>query len=152
MSGFLVCFWKDYEIWCKCMYARGLLWKQCLLFIMLTHEVGGECWQNGSGSWTFPPFCCCATDGSRGAVTKQPLTWKCRSNKGVSLYTSMWNKLHLLKFIDLLNIYRALAVDVGMVMGWVVCFSSGDSGSPPLVQILTSAACRLLFITGKTCG
>jgi len=34
---------------------------------------------------------------------------------------------------------------------WVVCFSSGDSVSvsPPLVQLLLQAACRLLFIAGE---
>ena len=31
----------------------------------------------------------------------------------------------------------------------MVCFSSGDSGSPLLVQIVTSMARRLLFITGE---
>ena len=42
-------------------------------------------------------------------------------------------------------------MDVSAVRQWVVCFSSGDSnsGSPMLVQTLTSMACRLLFITGK---
>ena len=29
---------------------------------------------------------------------------------------------------------------------WVVHFSSGDSGSPLLVQVVTSMACGLLFI------
>ena len=32
---------------------------------------------------------------------------------------------------------------------WVLCFSSGNSGSPLLVQILGSTACRLLLITSK---
>ena len=42
-------------------------------------------------------------------------------------------------------------VDVSTVRQWVVCFSSDNinSGSPPLVQIVTSVACRLLFIAGK---
>jgi len=31
---------------------------------------------------------------------------------------------------------------------WVVHFSSGDNGSPPLVQTFMSMACRLLFISG----
>jgi len=37
------------------------------------------------------------------------------------------------------------------VRQWVVHFSSSDrnSGSPLLVHILTSVACRLLFIAGK---
>ena len=50
----------------------------------------------------------------------------------------------------LLNIDRDQSVDVSTVRQWVVCFSSGDnSGSSPLVQICTSTAYRLLFITGK---
>ena len=46
----------------------------------------------------------------------------------------------------LLNIYRCEHSEM-----CVVCFSSGDgdSGSPPLVQIFTSTACRLLFIAGE---
>ena len=51
----------------------------------------------------------------------------------------------------LLNVSAEQRVDVSTVRLWVVCFSSSnsDSGSLPLVQIFTSAACRLLFITGK---
>jgi len=30
-----------------------------------------------------------------------------------------------------------------------VYFSSGNSGSPLLMQVFTSTACRLLFITGN---
>ena len=32
---------------------------------------------------------------------------------------------------------------------WVLHFSTGNSGSPPLVQIFTSMLCRLLFIVGE---
>ena len=51
----------------------------------------------------------------------------------------------------LLNVGGDQTVDVSAVRQWVVCFSSDNinSGSPPLVQIVTSAACRLLFIAGK---
>ena len=51
----------------------------------------------------------------------------------------------------LLKAYGDQAVDVSTLRQWVVRFSSSDGvcGSPPLVQILTSAACRLLFIAGK---
>ena len=52
----------------------------------------------------------------------------------------------------LLNICRDQTVDVSTVKQWVVYFSSGnsdsDNGSPPAEQILMSAACMLLFITG----
>jgi len=40
-------------------------------------------------------------------------------------------------------------VDVSAGRLWVVSCSSGDSGSPPLVQIVTCVACRFLFIAGK---
>ncbi|MFV1073149.1 hypothetical protein, partial [Klebsiella pneumoniae] len=48
----------------------------------------------------------------------------------------------------LLNIYGDQTVDVSTVRWWVVHFSSGDSdsGSPPLVQMVTSTACRLTFV------
>lgn len=40
-------------------------------------------------------------------------------------------------------------MDDSTVRGWVVHFSRGDSGSPPLVQTFVRAACRLLFITAE---
>jgi len=46
----------------------------------------------------------------------------------------------------LMNTYKYQTVDVRQ---WVVHFSSGDSGSPLLVQIATGMTLRLLFITGK---
>ena len=49
----------------------------------------------------------------------------------------------------LLNTDGDQPVDVGTVRQWVVHFISGDSGSPLVVQILTSTVCRLLFIAGE---
>ncbi len=51
----------------------------------------------------------------------------------------------------LLNVYGDQTVDVSSVRQLVVCFCSGDSNSmsPLTVQIFTSEACRLLFITGE---
>ena len=51
----------------------------------------------------------------------------------------------------LLNIYGDQTVDVSTARLWVVHFSSSDSdnGSPPMVQIFMSAACRLLFNAGE---
>lgn len=49
----------------------------------------------------------------------------------------------------LLKVYENHTVDVSTVRQQVVHFSSGDSSSPPLVKILTSEACRLLFLIGK---
>ena len=47
------------------------------------------------------------------------------------------------------NISGDQTVDVNIVRWRVVRFSSGDSGSPSLVQIFMSAACRHLFIAGE---
>jgi len=49
----------------------------------------------------------------------------------------------------LLNVDGYQTVGVRTLREWVVRFSSGNSGSPPLVQTFTNAACRLLFITGE---
>jgi len=49
----------------------------------------------------------------------------------------------------LLNVYGDEAVGVSTVRQRVVCFSNGNSGSSLLVQIVTSLACRLLFIAGE---
>jgi len=49
----------------------------------------------------------------------------------------------------LLNFYGDQAVGVSTVKCWVVHFSNSNSGLHLLVQILMSAACRLLFIAGE---
>jgi len=51
----------------------------------------------------------------------------------------------------LMSINGDQTLDVSTVRQWVVHFSSGDSnsGSPSVVQIFTSVACTLLFITGE---
>jgi len=51
----------------------------------------------------------------------------------------------------LLYYSRDQAVDVSTLRQWVVSLRIGDtdSGSPRLVQIFMSTACRILFITGK---
>lgn len=51
----------------------------------------------------------------------------------------------------MLNVDGNQTADVSTVRRWVVRFSSGknSSGSLPLVQVVTSAACRLLVIAGK---
>ena len=49
------------------------------------------------------------------------------------------------------NVSEDQTMDVSTVRLWVVYFSSGspNSGSPPLVQVFRSVACRLFFITGE---
>lgn len=50
-----------------------------------------------------------------------------------------------------LNISRNQIVDMRTARCWVVHFSSGDSnnGSPPLVQVVTSIACRLCSLLAE---
>ena len=49
----------------------------------------------------------------------------------------------------LLNIYGDQTADVSTVRQWIMHFSSSDSnsGSPPLMRIFRSVACRLLLNT-----
>ena len=47
------------------------------------------------------------------------------------------------------NVSGDLRVDMSTVRCWVVHFSSGDSGSPQLVQILTNMVHSFLFIAGE---
>ena len=49
----------------------------------------------------------------------------------------------------LLKVDGNAAVAVSAVRWWVLCFSSGDSGSSLLVQIFISTTCRLLLIAGE---
>ena len=88
-------------------------------------------------------FCCHATNGSRGTVWQKQrcATEFLHAEKTVS------TDVHL----HLLNIYGDQTVNVSTVRQWVVRFSSGsrDSGSPPLVQILTNTTYKALFITEK---
>ena len=51
----------------------------------------------------------------------------------------------------LLNFFGHQTVDMGMMMWWVLCFSSGgsESGSPLLVQIIVGVAGKLSFIAGE---
>jgi len=42
----------------------------------------------------------------------------------------------------LLNVYEDQTADVSTVRWWVINFSSGNSESPPVVQIFMSTACR----------
>ena len=88
-------------------------------------------------------FCCYMRDGSRGAVWQNSI-WhgSVYEARGVTEF------LHAEK---LLSIYGDQTVGVRTVRQRVLHFSSGnnDIGSPLVVQILTSTACRLLFIAGE---
>jgi len=73
-------------------------------------------------------FCCTVTDGSRGAVWQNGISWKCAWGKGMELNSLMWEKMaHIDIHWCFLNISEDPTVDVSTVRLWVVCFSSDDS-------------------------
>ena len=86
----------------------------------------------------------------RGSPTEWHLTWKCRWSKGVKMNFSMWKKRHPLTFTDTGEHLWGPNSGCEHSEAMLECYSSGDndSRSPPLVQILTSMACRLFFIPG----
>ena len=122
---------------------------------MSAHNIRWERWWCGRRSWTFPPILhyillLCDKWQQRGSPTEWHPTWKCVGSKGVPLNSSVWKKMALVdSHWSLLNIYGDQTWDVNAQGRLVVCFSSGNSGSPLLVQIDSSAACMLLFTTGK---
>lgn len=76
----------------------------------------------------------------------------CMWNKGVSRNSSMQKTMHPINNDSyLLNVCAALTVDMSTVRWGLVRFSSNHSSSvsPPLVQLFTSKACRLLLIASK---
>ena len=105
-------------------------------------DVGGMTAEVEPSHQYFVTFCCRVTDG-RWTVWQNGI-WhgSIDKEKVVSLNFSVWgvfpvNGMSMLVApIDihghLLNIYGDQPVDVSTVRQWVVCFSSGDSGSPLL--------------------
>ena len=96
-------------------------------------------------------FCCCATDGSRGEAWQNGIwhgsvyeTMVCQWISLCGKNSTHWRSLNRAE-------YGEQTVDMSIVRWWMMCWNSGDSdnGSPPLVQIFTSSACKLLFIAGK---
>jgi len=120
-------------------------------FILLDHDVRGECWQYGSGVWAFRTIFCCfvAAEGQSDNKASDMEVWM--KQRCVTEF------LHVEKMAptdihwSLMYVYGDQTVGVSTVRWWVVHFSSGNSnsGSPLLVQILRSAAYRLLFIAGE---
>ena len=97
-------------------------------------------------------FCCCVTDGSRGAV------WQNGVWHGSVYETMGWNWIPPCgkngTHWHLLNVYGDQTVNVGTMRQWVVHFSSGDNNSSGdnlhwCRFFFTSTACRLLFISGE---
>jgi len=142
---------------CLSHYYKGCPESNISYLFMLDHDIRGRYWWDAAEvepSYQYSiTLCCCMTDGSREVLqTGWCLTWKCIESKGVSLNSFMWEKKwHSLTFINTCsNVYGDQTVDVSTVRWWVVCFSSGDSGSPALVQVFTNRACRFLFVAGES--
>ena len=122
---------------------------------MLAHNIRGRYWWFGSRGWTFPPISHyilfimwqMAAEGwseknyvwCGNVYEANVCDWilPCRNN-GTHWHSSMPSVC-----------YGDQTVDVEHSEAVVVSFSSGDSVSPPLVQMFMNAACRLLFLTGK---
>ena len=98
-------------------------------------------------------LCCCATDGSRGALWQNGV-WH-GSVYAVCVFSMHWippcGMASIAIHSYLLNVYGDQPVDVSTVKGWVICFSSGNSNnrSLSLIQILDKHAgsCSLLAKT-----
>ena len=114
----------------------------------------------GSRRWTCPPLLHyillpCGRWQYRGNLIEWRLTWNCVWSKGVKLNSSMQKKLHPLTFMVTCWMFMEIKWWMWAQWGDGWChFSSGDnnSGSPSLVQIFTSTACRLLFIAAENAG
>ena len=90
---------------------------------------------------------CCVTDGSRGALWQNGVWHRSVDEAKVCHWiSSCRQKLHSLTFICwcLLNVSGDQTADVSTMRWWM-------GGSLLLVQIVLSAACRLLFTAGKKC-
>ena len=72
-------------------------------------------------------FCCHVTDGSRKCVTEVRVKQRC-----VTEFLHAENIAHIATNQCLMDVYGDQTADVSMVKWWVVHFSSGNSGSPPL--------------------
>ena len=93
-------------------------------------------------------FCCCDKWQLKDSQTAWCQTWKCGWSKSEKLTFSTQEKWHPVTFVHACwNIFGDQTLDVNTV----VHFSSGDSdsGSPLLVQSLTSTPRMLLFIADE---
>jgi len=117
-------------------------------FVTLVHDIRGSCWWYGSREWTFPPipryiFLPCDRWQQRGTLTQWHLTWKCVWSKGVELNSSMQKEKSPLDAC-----WMCMEAKHWVSTQWGRGCCNSNSGAPHLVQIFTSAACRLSFITG----
>jgi len=95
---------KVLKIICKRQIHKGCSKSNASCFIMSAHDIRGRCCWYGSWGWTFSPIfyyilLLCDRWQQRGSLTKWHLIWRCIWIKGVSLISSLWEKLYLLIFI-----------------------------------------------------
>jgi len=141
---------KHEQVWC-CKRAAPKITSILLCWLTTPEaDVGGIAVEVEPFHQHSATFCCCVTDGNRGALWQSDVWhtsvdeakvrhWitRCRKNG------AHWHSP------TLLNIYGDQTVDLSTVRWWVAHFSGGDSSSGhPVVQIVTSRTSRLLFITG----
>ena len=89
----------------------------------------------------------------RSSPTKQCVTWKSVWNKDVESDSSIQKKWHPVTVINTCWMFMETKqwMWAQWGCGWCISAVATDTGSPPLAQIITSMACRLLFIFGKKC-
>ena len=102
-------------------------------------------------SWQYSiTFCCHMAGGNRRAVWQNGIWYVSEYEAKVVNWippSGKTNGTHWLKW--LLNTDGNQTVNVNTLKWWMVYLSSGDSGSPPLMQIFMSMACRVLFIADE---
>ena len=145
------------SIWCVNKNIRiyeGCSKSNASYFVMLAHSIRRGGWWYGSRGWTFPPISHymllpCDRWQQRGSLTE----W-CHVRSADE--AKVWNLIpphgkngtHWLTLTLAECLWRPNSGCECWVGGH---FSSGDGngGSPPLVQILTSTACRFLLMDGE---
>ena len=129
-----------YEIYDGCSESNAFY------FIMLAHNIRGQCWWYSNRDWTFPPIfhpitCCCyVTGGSIRAV------WQNSVSHGRVYEAQVWNWIPPCR--KKCTHWHSSTLDEHWRRWWVH-LSGGNSGSPLLVLTFTSVACRLLFTAGE---
>jgi len=120
---------------------------------MFAHNIRGWWWWCSSRHWTFPPILHymllqCNRWLQSSSLTERHLMRKCVWSKEVQLNSSIWRNLHPMTFINACWTFTKTKQWMWAQKGsrwYISAVATDDSGSPLLVQIITSVACRLLF-------
>jgi len=119
-------------------------------FITLAHSIRGWCLWYDSRGCTFPPVFHYILLPHDRWQQRGTLTQECGWSRGIIWISPCRNKWHPLTFID--TCWTFVEIKQWMWAQWGAgwCVSAVvTSGSPPLVQIVVSAARRLSFTTDK---